>query len=288
MKPPEILAHEHCVCGENPLWDDRRGVVFWTDIPAGRIFRWERATGRHEMIYSGETVGGFTLEDDGRLLLFRVNDIALLNPDGRPEILARVETPDKKRFNDVIADPAGCIFAGTIGTGDGLGGLYRVGAGGVATRLFLGSRTANGMAFSPDRKLFYWTCSTTRRIFRFDYDAATGEIARRAVVVELPAGGDVPDGLTVDAEGCLWSARWNGYAVYRYSPEGKILGEIEFPVAKVSSVIFGGPDLDELYVTTAGGSPDKDTSEGALFRVRPGVRGMPEFRSKIQNPKSKI
>lgn len=104
-----------------------------------------------------------------------MNDIALLNPDGRPEILARVETPDKKRFNDVIADPAGCIFAGTIGTGDGLGGLYRVGAGGVATRLFLGSRTANGMAFSPDRKLFYWTCSTTRRIFRFDYDAATGK-----------------------------------------------------------------------------------------------------------------
>ena len=129
----------------------------------------------------------------------------------------------------------------------------------------------------------YHTDSTKRLITVFAYDRATGGLSNREVFVRTPDDGGIPDGMTVDANGDVWSARWDGSALYRYSPAGEELARITFPAKKVSSIAFGGPDYDDAYVTTAGGQ-DRATEgpgAGALFRVRLGVRGVPEFRSRI-------
>jgi D-xylonolactonase len=192
------------------------------------------------------------------------------------------------RFNDVIADPAGRVFAGTYveraaRAARGLkAGLYRVDTDRTVTRLFQGTGCSNGMGFSPDRRHFYWTDTTARTIFRFVYHEETGEIDDRRALVVVPEGEGVPDGLAVDAEGCLWSARWGGFGIYRHAPDGGFLEKIEFPVEKVSSCVFGGPNLDALYVTTAGGDDKSNTPDGTLYRVKVGVKGQREFRSKIQ------
>lgn len=279
---PEVIANYHCEIGENPLWDDRRQAVYWTDIGRGRLFRYDARTGHHEPIYSGEPVGGFTLQRDGSLLLFQVNAFSILRPDGTLERLADGIDDDMQRFNDVIADPEGRVYAGTIGKTNQSGGLYLIMPDGSVRNLFKGTGCSNGMAFSPDGHHFYWTCTTTRTVFRFDYDRASGALTNRhALIVSTDLKG-VPDGLTIDTTGNLWSARWGGYAIHTYTPAGERTGQIDFPVANVSSVIFGGPKLDELYVTTAGGTEGTDGLEGALYRVRVAAHGLPEFRSAVR------
>lgn len=285
MPSIEMIANYHCACGENPYWEPKTGRFYWTDIPQGRLFCYDTGTGKHEVIYRGEQVGGFTVQADGKLLLFRVEDVALLHEDGSTQTLIRYTNPGMARFNDVFADPEGRVFAGTIGRSNESGGLYRVDLDGSVTELFLGTQCANGMGFSPDLQTMYWTCSTTRRIFAFDYDRATGTLGNRRVLVQVPEGEGVPDGMTVDTEGNLWSARWGGYGIFVYSPAGDLLRKIDLPVEKTSSCIFGGPNLDELWVTTAGGKPDQpaDTQDGALFRItQPGARGATEYRSRIK------
>ncbi|HSW45791.1 MAG TPA: SMP-30/gluconolactonase/LRE family protein [Phycisphaerae bacterium] len=282
MPRPEPVANYHCHTGENPLWDDERQVVYWTDIPKGRLFRYDARTGEHRQIYSGEPVGGFTLQKDGSLLLFQVNKFSLMRPDGGTRILVEGIDDDMVRFNDVIADPRGRVYAGTIGKNSRSGGLYLIATDGGVTCLFKGTGCSNGMGFSPNRKHLYWTCSSSRKVFRFDYQPATGELTKRHELICIGADEGVPDGLTVDSEGNLWSARWDGSAIHKYSPSGKQIGRIDFPVAKVSSMIFGGPDLDELYVTTAGGSDDDDTPDGSLYRVKVAARGLREFRSDVR------
>jgi len=280
----EALANYHCRCGENPLWDDRRKVLYWTDIPAGRLFRYDAASGAHEQFYDGGQVGGFTLQDDGALLLFGENQVRLLRPDGSEAVMADDVDDGMTRFNDVIADPAGRVYAGTMGKTRESGGLFRMDTDGRFTCLFRGTGVSNGVAFTPGREQFYWTDSTNRRIYRFRYDQQTGELSDRRLWLELSPEQKTPDGMTVDRDGGVWSARWDGFGVFRYTPEGELVEKIELPVAKVSSVIFGGDDLDELYITTAGGDEAAETPDGTLYRLKVGVRGLGEFRSRVAVP----
>jgi sugar lactone lactonase YvrE len=143
--------------------------------------------------------------------------------------------------------------------------------------------TSNGMGFTPDRRQMYFTDTREREIYRFDYERATGEISNRRVFVRVPPGEGGPDGMTVDAEGYVWSARWGGGCLVRYSPDGEEERRITFPARKVSSLIFGGPDYTDIYVTTAGGQNKEEEGEGAgaLFHINLGIRGLPEFRSRI-------
>ncbi len=278
---PELVANMHCECGENPLWDAEQKRVLWCDIPPGRIYEYKPATGEQRCIYDGDTVGGFTIQCDGTLLLFQSNFIARLDADGNHQVLIENIDADMVRFNDVIADPEGRVYAGTIGKDAQRGGLYRVERDGSIKRLFQGTGCSNGMGFSPDRRLFYWTCSTTRRIFRFAYDPKSGELTERSLWATISKEAGVPDGMTVDRDGNIWSAHWDGFGVYQHTPDGKILQKIELPVGKVSSAIFGGENLDDLYITTAGGSEGSETQDGALFRIRGLSSGPMEFCSQI-------
>ena len=278
------IANYHCRCGENPLWDDRAGVLYWTDIPAGRLYQYDPSTGRHGVIYDGDVVGGFTLQADGTLLLFGENRIMRRRHDGTVESVAEGIDGRMDRFNDVMADPSGRVYAGTMAPTAEDGGLYRIDLDGAVTCLFRGTTCSNGMGFSPDGLAFYWTDTIGRTIHRFDYDRDSGELTGRAVAVSIPESAGLPDGMTVDTEGNLWSARWGGWAVVKFSPAGEELDRIALPVEKVSSVTFGGADLDELYITTAGGKADKETPDGTVYRVRVSVGGRPEFRSRILLP----
>ena len=277
------VANYHCITGENPLWNEREGRIYWEDIDSGRLFRAGHASLAHECFYEGPVVGGFTFQESDDLLLFEADRIATLDlSTGTRRVLAEGFDSAMERFNDLIADPEGRVFAGTIGKTNESGGLYRVDLDGTVTCLWKGTGCSNGMGFTSDLAHFFWTCSTTRRIDVADYDRATGALSGRRVFYAAPEGEGTPDGLAVDQVNHLWSARWGGSAVLELSAEAELLGRVEFPVSRVSSVTFGGPALDTLYVTTAGGRPGSDSDDGTLYRVSVAAAGRAPFRSRIR------
>jgi len=278
----EAVANYHCITGENPLWNAAEGRIYWVDIETGRLFRADPASGAHECFYQGELVGGFTFQQDSSLLLFESDRIAALSAGGARRVLREGIDAAMSRFNDVIADPEGRVFAGTIGRTGENGALFRIDRDGAITLLWRGTGCANGMGFTPDLRGFYWTCSTTRRIFFADYDANTGSLRDRRLWYQAPDSEGTPDGMSVDAAGDVWTTRWDGHAMYRLSPTAQRLERIELPVAKVSSVTFGGPNLEDAYITTAGGTGTAEGGrEGTLYRIAGLSRGQPEQLSQI-------
>lgn len=281
----ELIADYACECGEGPLWHPFEKRVYWVDIPKGRLFRYDPETGHHEQCLEGEALGGFTIQADGALLLFLARG-AVKSWSNATLTTVIEEIPDERstRFNDVIADPAGRVFCGTMPTEERPGRLYRLDPDGTLTRVLEGIGCSNGMGFTSDRKKMYYTDSAKGEIYLFDYDGATGRITNQRLFVGLPKEAGCPDGMTVDAEGCVWSAIWDGGCLIRFTPEGKEDRRIAFPAKKVSSVIFGGPDYTDMYVTTAGGldKPKEGSGAGALFRVKADVRGVPEFLSRVK------
>jgi D-xylonolactonase len=255
------------------------------DIPKGRLYRYDPVTGAHEVCLEGEPIGGYTIQPDGALLLFMARGAIRLWNNGPLKTL-RGEIPDEResRFNDVIADPAGRVFCGTMPTPKRLARLYRLDPDGTLTVVAEEVGLANGLGFTPDRRGLYFTDTHAQTIFLYDYDVRSGAISSRRVFAQNPPEDGRPDGMTVDAEGCVWSARWDGSCLVRFAPNGRELSRVVFPVKKVSSAIFGGPDYADLYVTTAGGEQrEKDGAlAGSLFRLRPGGRGMPDFYSRIK------
>lgn len=283
---PELIADYNCITGENPLWHPDENKVYWTDIPTGRLFRYDPSTDMHEQIYEGAQVGGFTIQRDGSLLLFMERGaVKVWNKGAIHPIFEEIPDERESRFNDVIADPRGRVFCGTMPTPDRLGRLYRLDPDHRLTQLLDGIGTSNGMGFTPDNTKMYYTDTRKRTIYLFDYDAETGEITNQRPFVTVPDEPDEgkPDGMTVDAEGYVWSARWGGSCIVRYAPDGTEVQRVIFPAKKVSSLIFGGVGYTDIYVTTAGGNNKEDDGPGAgaLFRINLGIPGVPEFRSNI-------
>jgi len=281
----ELIADYACETGEGPLWHPTEQRLYWTDIPAGKLFRYDPKTGHHEQFYSGEVVGGFTFQDDGALLLFMAQGSVKIWRDGALETIVE-EIPEERdsRFNDVFADPAGRVYCGTMGTATRKGRLYRLDPDRTLTVMLEGIGVSNGMGLTLDRKQMYYTDSLARQIYLFDYDQATGALSNQRVFADCNDEPSLPDGMTVDAQGNVWSARWDGYCLVQYAPDGAELQRIQFPAKKVSSVIFGGPDYKDMYVTTAGGNDktENGATAGALYRLRLGIQGLPEFPSRIR------
>jgi len=283
---PELIADYECVTGEGPLWHPLEKRLYWVDIPKGRIFRFDPVTGKHEMCYEGEKVGGFTIQKDGSLLLFRTKGNVVIWKNGKTTTVVK-EIPEEleNRYNDVIADPAGRVFCGILSEQFKPGRLYRLDTDGSITKVLENIGCPNGMGFTLDRKQMYFTDTVpAKTIYLFNYDKKTGNITNQRVFVKVPAADGGPDGMTVDAEGYVWSASWDGWTLVRYTPQGVEERRIRFPAKQVSSVTFGGEDLKDIYVTTAGGDnkAENGPGAGALFRLRLGIKGMPEFYSRIQ------
>lgn len=289
MSRVEAVANYRCKVGENPLWNEREGRVYWVDIETGRLFRVDHASGEHECFYrSAGMIGGFSFQADNSLLLFEEDQIGCLNEAGAYRVLARGIDPNMVRFNDVISDPEGRVFAGTIGKTAELGGLYRVDLSGRIECLWRGTACANGMGFTPDLRHFYWTDSTAQLIYIADYDRASGALTNRREFYRAPVDEGIPDGLCVDRAGHVWSARWGGSTLLRIGNQGQVIERVELPVSRVSSATFGGPDLNVLYVTTAGGTGSDEQggrdepADGTLYRLQVDVPGTAPFRSRIR------
>lgn len=279
----QVVANFACHTGEGPLWHPDERCLYWVDIPAARLFRHDPATGNVETHDTGMPVGGFTIHEDGRLLLFMADGaVRLWSPTGMETVIAGLPEERGNRFNDVIADPEGRVFCGVLSTRKRPGRLYRLDPDGNITVMLEGTGTANGMGFSPGLDRMYFCDSGKRRIYSFHYHRNTGGLSNQEVIAAPEESEGKPDGLTVDAEGFLWSARWDGYCVVRMTPDGRPVQRINLPVKKVSSLTFGGDDLTSIYVTTAGGFDTAENGKlaGALFRLDMGIKGRPEFRSR--------
>ncbi len=279
------IADYRCETGEGPRWHPLERRIYWLDIPPGRIFRYEPSTGRHEQVFeAGEAIGGITVQEDGALLLFGARGRVSRWREGNLETLIE-EIPEERegRFNDVIADPEGRVFCGTMPVGERPGRLYRLERDGTLATVLEDAGLSNGMGFGPDPTVFYHTDTAKGTISRFRYDAESGALSEGQVVVRVEPEAGAPDGLAIDAGGDLWSARWGGGGVVRYAADGSEKERVAFPAKKVSSIAFAGDDSETAYVTTAGGG-DKATEgagAGALFRVRLGVGGGPAFLSRV-------
>lgn len=281
---PQIVVDHKSVVGECPLWHPFDKKLYWIDIPKGSILRYDPETGNHEEFYSGEVIGGFTIQEDGALLLFLERGAVKILKDGETStVIDEISEELDTRFNDVIADPKGRVFCGTMPAKDHKARLYRLDADGSITKILDGIGISNGMGFTPDRKQMYFTDSPRGKIYLFDYDLKIGKIKNQRVFVTVPESEGVPDGMTVDKEGCIWSARWDGGCLIRYKPDGKEDLRIQFPAKKISSVTFGGKDYRDIYVTTAGGDKreEEGPDAGALFYLNLDIQGVPEFLSNI-------
>jgi D-xylono/L-arabinono-1,4-lactonase len=282
----ELVADLQCDTGENPLWCRQRKRLLFVDIPAGILYAYDPAKNRHSEIITTRVTGGFTLQDDGSLLLFQDGYIATLGKEGFVREVMNKACPGNERFNDVIADPEGRVFAGTLGGGPGR--LLRFDTNGRVTEMMNGIGCANGMGFTPDLSGMYFTDSHAGKIYYFNYDRKTGNLGKPRVFIRVPKKIGLPDGMTVDTAGYIWTALWHGGRVQRYTPSGKLDREIFFPVTQTSSVTFGGPKLDEMYVTSAGVETDLRRGigrprGGGLYRACvPGISGKLPFRSKVK------
>ncbi len=288
MTQPKLIADYQCQVGENPLWHAQEKRLYWTDIPTGRLFRYDPATGHHEQCYHGEVVGGFTIQADGALLLFmKRGAIAIWREGQLTYVVNEIPAERNGRFNDVIADGYGRVYCGTVSlpVGTRPGRLYRLDMDGSLHLMVDDVTISNGLAFTPDRQHLYYTDTGRRTIYKFDYDEKTGALTNRQVWLQTPANAGYPDGMTVDADGFIWSARWDGAALYRYTPEGVEEHRIPFPARKVSSVTFGGNNFSQMYVTTAldeGTKEQEGPGAGGLFNLSVGVGGIPDNLSRIR------
>ena len=281
---PTLIADTRLITGEGPLWHPMEQKLYWIDIPAGSLFRYDPATTTYEHVFQGDPLGGFTIQEDGALLLFMARGAVNIWRNGElTTVIDEIPEERETRFNDVIADPEGRVFCGTMPTPHRPGRLYRLDIDGSLTKLLDGIRISNGLGFTPDRTQMYHTDSEQGEISLFDYDRERGELQNRRVFYRVGEAGIQPDGLTVDAEGYVWSAHWDGSCLVRLTPEGKEDLWIPFPAKKVSSVTFGGKDYKDIYVTTAGGDrrEEEGSGAGALFHLNLDIQGVPEFFSRV-------
>lgn len=281
----ECVWPAETILGEAPYWCLEESVLYWVDIEGKFIFRFDPRSGERDIFPQEYEFGCVVKRAQGGFIGGTNKGIALLKEDlTTVEIIADPE-PDllENRFNDGKCDRRGRFWAGTtdINEIDPTGSLYSMGESLTVDRHFSNVIVANGLGWSPDNRTMYFTDSGIRTIHAFDYDIDAGAVAnRRDFVVVDPAEG-IPDGLTVDAEGCVWSAHWEGSRITRYNPNGQVDRVIEMPVPMVTSLAFGGKNLDKLFVTTARMSMTEDQIKaaplsGGLFVLDVACEGLPE------------
>lgn len=287
----ECVASTRSKVGEGAVWDDRAQVLWWVDIPAGLIHCYDPRTRINDTIYYGEPVGCLAVREAGGLVLATKSGFWFFDPTtGNREAIVDPEAhlPDN-RFNDGATDAQGRFWAGTMKDGgdpEPLGAFYRLDPDLSVTKWKDGIYTTNGMTFSPDGLRMYFSDSNkaVRTIWSAEYDTETGAPGAAQVFFDTHAVPGRPDGGTVDADGCYWQAGIDGWALYRLSPEGEILMTVDMPIEKPSKPMFGGADLDILYVTSLGigltpGTEAGQPEAGSLFAVSGlGIRGLPQTR----------
>ncbi|MFB6988524.1 MULTISPECIES: SMP-30/gluconolactonase/LRE family protein [unclassified Streptomyces] len=266
--------------GEGPVWDAGLRRLHWVDIPAGHIHTSDPVTGRTTSLRLPTQVGAAVPRRGGGFVVATAEGFASVEADGST-IARRTFLSDDERMNDAKCDRHGRFWAGSTAMDfrPGRGALHVLLPDWTSRVVLEGLALPNGLGWSPDGRTFYLADSIAGEIYAFDTTDEAPWIARRRTLFRLPARTGMPDGLTVDASGCLWVAVWGGARVARISPDGDLLGEIPLPVHQPSSCTFGGPRLDALYVTSARESLELpgDDPAGSVFVVEEtgGAVGLP-------------
>jgi sugar lactone lactonase YvrE len=272
----ELLVPPCAELAEGPCWDPIRQELLWVDIPAGIVHR--LGDGGHTRVDLGRPVGAVVPIDGTYLAVCCQGEITMLDRDsGVCERLHPLE-PDRAdlRPNDAKCDPAGRLWVGTtrFAHDEPAGTLYRVAGNRPPAPVLGGLWCSNGLGWSPDGTAMYFADSLTHRIDRFRFSAEDGKIRNRMPLIDIDPGDGIPDGMSVDADGGIWVALWDGACLRRYTQEGELSAQIDLPTARVTSCCFGGPSWTDLFITTAAAN-EPDGLGGGIFRARPGVAGMP-------------
>jgi sugar lactone lactonase YvrE len=281
----QLMLDAKAELGEGPVWDATNEDLLWVDITSCLVHRYHPATGETVSIDVGQPVGSIVIREEGGAVVGLKNGIHLLDwESGELTLISDPEAhlPDN-RFNDGKCDPAGRFWTGTMLPDeiDRMGSLYCLDTDRSCKQVLTNIGCSNGLAWSPDQKTMYYIDSPDRTVDALDYEVTTGEVGNRRTVIRIPEGGGVPDGMAIDLEGMLWVAQWDGYQVGRWNPAtGELIGIVDVPVARVTSCAFGGPELTELYITTASIDQSEEAlasqpHAGGIFRINAGVRGLP-------------
>ncbi len=295
---PEVLSEYKAVLGEGPVWDGRRGGLYWIDSLDNKACFFDPATGENTVWDVGQNIGTLILtEKDNELIVGLTDGLYLLNTDTGELSFGCDPEPglSGNRLNDGKADSMGRIWIGSMciadngETGEDSSckcGLHRVETDFSFKAVDTDIRLANGMAWSGDNKTLYFIDSPTQSVYAYDFDAEKGSISGRRVCISIPTELGVCDGMDIDTDGNLWIAHWTGWCVAKWDPRtGELLDKIELPVSRVASCAFGGKNYDELYIVTASVNADKDEIKqplaGSIFVVKnTGARGLPFNRFK--------
>ena len=280
----QVAVEAGDLIGEGPAWEVTRASLLWTDIAGQRIHRLDPAAGVTWTRPLTQMAGAVLPRASGGLALCLQDGVYLTDSDeGEPRLLAPVEADDETtRLNDVKTDRAGRLWGGTMAldASADAGALYRIEPDGSVETIAAPVTISNGIDWNLDGSLMYYIDTATGRMDVFDFDTLSGRAINRRPFIRFDEGIGIPDGMTVDAEGGLWVAFYDGWAVRRFRPDGQLDRTIELPAARTTSCAFGGSGLDQLYVTSArSGLGASQLAEqphaGSLFVIEPGVAGLP-------------
>ncbi len=283
----ELAVDCRNILGESVTWDHDAKRVYWLDIESRELWTLDPASGRTSTHKAAERIACFALRQRGGLLAGFASGFAFYDPDsGQRQDIVKFE-PDmaNTRLNDGKTDRQGRFIAGGFDEVEGkpISSVVRIDPDGRMTTLFDSVACANGTCFSPDGKTMYFADTNAATMWSFDYDPTRGTLGKRRIVASFKDQLGAPDGACVDAEGFIWNAQWNGRRVVRFAPDGRVDRVVEMPVLNPTCVAFGGAELDTLYITTAryqmtAEQLAADPQSGALFALRPGVKGLPDAK----------
>ncbi len=283
--PVHNLLEARARLGEGPVWDAQEQVLYWVDIYNHRVHRFDPITGDNRFWTVGDAVGAIALASQNRLIMALRKQLAFLNlQDGSVTPIVEIETHlPHNRFNDGKCDAAGRFWFGSMCTQGPRGNLYRYSPDGTLTVMETGLCISNGLGWSPDQQTFYLTDSYDKAIFAYDFNLDTGDITNRRIWTDLTSESFAPDGLTVDADGCIWTAMWDGWCIVRFRPDGTESDRIPMPIQRPTSCTFGGKNLRSLYITSASvGLSEAEIQQsffsGDLFCIDTPVQGLPMYQ----------
>jgi sugar lactone lactonase YvrE len=278
------LLDAGALLGESPFWHAADKRLYWVDIEGLKIHRTDPATGADEVMELAEQVGCIAPRAQGGLVAALEDGCALIDAWGaapRPFGPAALADKPEQRFNDGCVDASGRLWVGSLTSDKANPGaaLYRLDPDGSLTEMFGGLTTSNGAAFSPDGRIFYHADTPTHMVRAYDVGARAGTLGDGRIFHQFERGNGRPDGGAVDAEGCYWSALWDGWRVVRLSPAGELLQTVDLPVQRPTMIAFGGGDLCTAFVTSAGKNlTDAERAAqphaGGLFTFRVEVPGL--------------
>jgi sugar lactone lactonase YvrE len=289
MPEPTVVADYRNLCGECPVWNSKDGTLEWIDCVGLKFFRLNWNSRQHSMVKENFAINGFRRNRPGGYVITNNEGIWLWNGDGSLALVAAEADGSKCQVNDCVADARGRLLTASYFYNPAadyeLGKLILVDTNGHARVIDEGFHLANGLGFSPDGSNLYFADTAARRIYAYDYNLNAGAVENRRVLVQVPKDEGLPDGLAVDAEGYVWSAQWYGSCLVRYDPDGRVERRIPMPAKQVSSLAFGGPELTDVFITSAGQSetmpimppgydPQTGNFGGPLYHVNLGIAGL--------------